>query len=331
MSEPNTVPVEPCIYCASTLERHGREQVVHQALGMFEQNWTLLTEVCDSCNQFFGRELDLHLTRDSFEAYLRLSTGLKPAAGANDLRNRRMKATLKSNDSFNGARVRLAPTVNGDDVVPVPVPQVGFRRPGGDWVYLPEREWSAESIAAASAGEQVEVHLIAEAGQLDRMRHKLTELGFGLTETERRHDLAPEGHVQVEFDFLVDTTIRRAAAKIAFNYAAKVLGGAVVRRNDFDEIRAFIRHGTESQPMVSAQNQSILVGPEAALSQIHAVGIGWLAEKNCLVGVVSLFNTITYGVRLCHSASTQWAHVASRHFFDPFTRTITEAEIEAPT
>ena len=41
-----------------------------QGLGMFAQNWTLLTEVCDSCNEYFGRELDLQISRDSIEAYL---------------------------------------------------------------------------------------------------------------------------------------------------------------------------------------------------------------------------------------------------------------------
>ena len=305
---------EPCIYCASTVERRGREHVVPQALGRFEQNWTLLTEVCDSCNQFFGRELDLHLTRDSFEAYLRLSTGLKPARGATDLRNRRMKATLKSEDSFNGTRVRLAPTINGDDVVPVPEPQVGFRRhPGGDWVFLPEREWSEESLAAArGASQNVEVQLVADAGQLDCMRDKLAGFGVAVTETERRHDVALGGRVQVQFDFRVDTTIFRAAGKIAFNYAAKVLGGAVIRRSDFDEIRAFIRHGVELQPLVTAQRLSILVGPDATASQTHAVGIGWHAEKRCLVGIVSLFNTITYGVRLCRSRRPALAMPANK-------------------
>ena len=326
-ADPIPVALEPCIYCASTVERHEREHVVPQALGMFEQNWTLLTEVCDPCNQFFGRELDLYLARDSFEAYLRLSTGLNPARGANDLRNRRMKATLKSEDSFDGAHMRLAPTINGDGVVPVPVPQVGFRHPGEDWVFLPEHEWSVESITAASAGENVEVTLIAGAGWKDHLRDKLAGFGVEFTETEWRHDLAREGRVQIQFVFKVDTTIRRAVGKIAFNYAAKVLGGATIRRIDSDEIRAFIRHGVELQQLVTAQHMSILVGSDAAASQTHAVAIGWLAEKRCLIGIVSLFNTITYGVRLCRSDSDEWTNVASRHFFNSFTRTISEAGI----
>src|SRR3989442_12390255 len=94
MGGANSATASPCIYCGSTEPRAGREHVIPQGLGMFEQNWTLM-DVCDPCNQRFGRELDLHLTRDSFEAYLRVDSRLKPPTAADKLRNRRIKATLR--------------------------------------------------------------------------------------------------------------------------------------------------------------------------------------------------------------------------------------------
>ena len=298
-----------------------------QGLGMFAQNWTLLTEVCDSCNKYFGRELDLQISRDSIEAYLRIASGLKPARAADNLMHRRMKATLLADGLFDGVRVLMKPTDKGDDMLPVPAAQVGFRRPGQDWVFLTEREWSRETIAAASAGSNVEVRLFAESGELDRLRNKLAGFGFEISETGRALDQqVTEGRATVQFDFVVDTTMRRAAAKIAFNYAAKVLGGDVMRRRDFDAIREFVRNGIEPYPMVEAQDLSILVGPEATNSQTHAVGIAWVAEKRFLAGMVSFFNKVTYGVLLCHSDSDEWVKVEHRHLFDPFTRTITESE-----
>ena len=287
---------EPCIYCGSTEPRAGREHVVPQGLGMFAQNWTLLTEVCDSCNKYFGRELDLQISRDSIEAYLRIASGLKPARAADKLMHRRMKATLLADGLFDGVRVRMKPTDKGDDILPVPAAQVGFRRPGQDWVSLTEREWSREAIAAAGAGSNVEVRLVAESGELDRLRNKLAGFGCEISETDRALEQVPEGRATVQFDFAVDTTMRRAAAKIAFNYAARVLGGDVMRRSDFDAIREFVRNGIEPYPMVAAQDVSILVGPEAANTQTHAVGIAWAAEKRLLAGAVSLFNKVTYGV-----------------------------------
>jgi hypothetical protein len=238
-------PGPACIYCCSVEPRVGREHVIPQGLGMFEQNWTL-PEVCDVCNGRFGRELDIHLTRDSVEAYLRLDLGLKPASAASKLREKRIKGTLWATGPLHGSRVRIEPSCDGDELIPVPVPQVGFRHPGKEWVFLTERELSREAVALASAGSHVEVRVIAEGGGLERLRAKLADLGFSFVVTEEHLDIGiPEERIQVALDFLVDKTILRAAWKIAFNYVAKVLGAETVRRSEFDLIREFIKTGTE--------------------------------------------------------------------------------------
>jgi hypothetical protein len=78
----------------------------------------------------------------------------------------------------------------------------------------------------------------------------------------------------------------------------------------------------ESEPLVSAQRISILVGPEAATTRTHTCGLGWDSPRQQLVCIVSLFNEITYGIRLCRSESDEWSSLQSRHLFDPFTRCI---------
>jgi len=51
---------DPCIYCASRTPPTKREHVMSQALGKFEQNWTLDC-VCDDCNKYFADNLELAL------------------------------------------------------------------------------------------------------------------------------------------------------------------------------------------------------------------------------------------------------------------------------
>ena len=51
--------------------------------------------VCDECNEYFADKLELALGRDSREALLRIELGLKPAAGASELLNRRIRTTLQ--------------------------------------------------------------------------------------------------------------------------------------------------------------------------------------------------------------------------------------------
>ena len=323
-------PGPPCIYCCSVEPRIGREHVIPQGLGMFEQNWTL-PEVCDICNGRFGRELDLHLTRDSLEAYLRLDLGLKPASAASKLREKRIKGTLRATGPLHGSRVRIEPTPNGDDMIPVPAAQVGFRRPGEEWVFLTERELSRESVASASAGSQVEVRVIAEAGGLERLRAKLADFGFSFAVTEQHLDIGiPEERIEVALDFLVDKTILRAASKIAFNYAAKVLGAAMVRRGEFDRIREFIKTGAETEPLVSARHGSPLVGTEAGQSRVHSCGIRWVPENRSLVGIVCLFNEVTYGVPMFIKNTDEWCEVGAQHLFDPFSKKITAIGLARP-
>ena len=316
-------PGPACIYCCSTEPRVGREHVIPQGLGKFEQNWTL-PEVCDVCNGRFGRELDIHLTRDSVEAYLRLDLGLKPASAASKLHEKRIKGTLHATGPLHGSRVRIEPTRDGDELIPVPVAQVGFRRPGKEWAFLTERELSREAVALASAGSQVEVRVIAEAGGLERLRVKLADLGFSFVVTEEHLDIGiPEERIQVALDFLVDKTILRAASKIAFNYAAKVLGATTVRRSEFDLIREFIKTGSETGPLVSARQGSPLVGTEAGRSRVHSCGIRWVPEHQSLVGLVCLFNEVTYGVPMFAKNTDEWRDVGVQHIFDPFSRKIT--------
>lgn len=320
-------PGPPCIYCFSEELRVGREHVMPQGLGKFEQNWTL-PEVCDACNARFGRELDIHLSRDSVEAYLRLDLGLKPASAASNLREKRIKGTLQASGPLSGSRVRIRPASGGDDLIPVPVAQVGFRRPGTEWVFLTEKELSREAVASATAGAHVEVRVIAEAGGLERLRSKLADLGFSFVATEQTLDIGmPEERIEVTFDFLVDKTILRAASKIVFNYAAKVLGADVVRRTDFDPIREFIKTGAEMGTRVSARQGSPLLGTEANRSRVHSCGIRWVPEHRTLVGIVCLFNEVTYGVPMLTTNTDEWSQIGAQHIFDPFSKTIYAVEV----
>ena len=172
---------EPCIYCDSKAPRTKREHVLPQALGTFEQNWTLDC-VCDDCDHFFSRELELALGRDSAEAFLRVETGVKPATAAARFLNRRMKAKLNSKGTFDGAHVVTKPTEEGDGTHPVLPPQVGFRSPGGPWQYILEAQLNEESISRTIHGP-VEVEILGRGDDLVRLSQRLATLGVNFVQT----------------------------------------------------------------------------------------------------------------------------------------------------
>ncbi|MBZ5522611.1 MAG: HNH endonuclease [Acidobacteriia bacterium] len=324
MKNRQSSPDQPCVYCGSTVTPTKREHVISQALGTFEQNWTLNC-VCDECNHFFSRELELPLGRDSAEAFFRVDFGVKPPETADKFLNRRMRATLNVTGHVAGARVVMKPTEEKNGILPVLPPQVGVRRAGEGWRYILERDLNEESINEMTGGI-LEVKVIGREDDLPRLVQRLAVLGFKFVETDRFLDQAISDHapVLVEHEFIVDTTLRRAAAKIAFNYATKVLGPEVMRRSDFDAVRRFVRFGEEPHNLVTAQRISILVGVEAETTRTHTCGLGWLAPRRELIAIVSLFNQVTYGIRMCQSESDEWKSVSSQHLFDPIKRTITD-------
>lgn len=317
-----------CIYCPSTTPPKKREHVMSQALGTFEQNWTLDC-VCDACNEYFANNLELALGRDSREALLRIEHGLKSPAGASQLLNRRIKTTLQDPGQFDGIRVLMRPSSDGTQVVPEPIPQVGFRLAGEEWTFLTERELTPENVRRFQSTLPVEIRIHGVGSECERLRQKLADCGVEFQETHRVLDqpITEQSSMSVLFEINNDETIVRAACKIGFNYAAKILGCGTVRQNRFDAARRFVRHGEAPVRIASAQRLSILVGPGAESTRIHACGLGW--DGGYLMVLVSLFNELTYGLRLCEATSNEFPR--AQHFFDPWGRAITEAPLGEPT
>ena len=292
-------------------------------MGTFEHNWTLDC-VCDECNQYFADNLELALGRDSREAIFRLELGLKSVTGAKELLNRRVKTSLQDPGQFDGIRVLMMPSADGTDIVPVPVPQVGLRRDGEDWRFLIEKEITPDNIQEFKDCS-VEIRIYGVGQDCDRLRGRLSALGLDFVEGGRtlNQPITEQSKLTVVYDINNDETIVRAACKIGFNYAAKLLGCATVRRAGFDAARRFVRYGEAPVRIATVQQLSVLVGPGADSSRIHACGLGW--DRGYLVALVSLFNEVTYGLRLTVAEPNEF--VTARHFFDPLARTISEAGI----
>ena len=317
-----------CIYCFSTTPPRGVEHVVSKAIGVFEQNWTLDC-VCDECNNYFSKTHELTLGRDSAEGLLRVMTGVKPVEKIEEFRNRNVTFSLEHPGPLNGALLRMR--ADGNNVVPVPTPQVAFRREGGDWEHVLERDLTLEVVASLS-GSSVEIKILGvnANGDLERLKEKLRSLGVEFQEEWRLMDepLAQAGDpFSVLHTFNITDDHRRAAAKICFNYLAKVMGADFARRSEFDHVRRFIRYGGgNGSHLVSVQRMSVLVGTDAQRSRTHGMGFEWMPDRRELVGIATFFNEMTYGVRLGHNPTDEWVGFSSLHFFDPTTREIRVAE-----
>ncbi len=128
-----------------------------------------------------------------------------------------------------------------------------------------------------------------------------------------------KSHVELEVEGLIDQTVWRAVAKIAFNYLAKIRGAAYVLHERCDRIRAFIMGELRERALVRYSRRPILVDDSLHLrtNEMHLV----LFEKRgyALQGRVSLFNSFTYDVMLCPDLGLIYP-IKSGHAFDPIRK-----------
>lgn len=323
-----------CIYCKSQENTFDRDHVMPEAFGTFEPNSAVLHDtVCMPCNGYFGRSLELVLSRDSLEALLRLRYGIRPPSHAKHLPYKKLELKVSQPGPWQGAIVVLDADRTGEAMLPVLVPQVAFRwKSQSDWTWFLERELvDSERIAPykGSHSGALEIRiLVPRASDHVRLVEKLKEFGIKFVKhSVMEQPMTEDGGIQLQIAAQVDDTIFRAIAKIAFNYVAWVHGAAFALRSDFDDVRNYIRYGTRPwwTPVVRPFKTPILTDdlPHFRQTNGHLVTVNWNYKQTGLVGQVSLFNTVTYHVLLCFSYSGIWREdIRSGHQFDIESRTV---------
>jgi hypothetical protein len=117
-----------CIYCLEErpADAFNREHVVPEAFGKFEQN-LVLDCVCKSCNDFFGKTLDLKLGRDTVEGLDRFRSGLKTRDEYKGLGRQSTSRVEVMEGPLKGVLCEYRPAANGKDFDIVGfIPQLGF-------------------------------------------------------------------------------------------------------------------------------------------------------------------------------------------------------------
>jgi hypothetical protein len=326
-NRPATPPT--CIYCRSTTNPFNREHAINEAFGTFkvepDLDFYLRDMVCQPCNQSFGDSIDLALGRDSAEAVLRFTFNLKSPAKARQLQYKRLRLKFWIPGEFFGAYFELGSDAVGLNLVPIFPPQIGLRWKGTTKTkWLLESEVSAEAISEYRHAPKGNVEmLILGPHEEDRARVESAVRIAGIPIRNKR-DVA--GHTQqddqivTQVSMLLDSRILRAVAKIAFNYVACVHGAGFVLRSDFNDLRNYIRYGTESGfPFVVQANGGILTGEprESKFTNGHLITLEWNRAERGLLSRVSLFNHAKYHVLFCTHYSGVWSNeLVSGHHFD---------------
>jgi hypothetical protein len=215
-----------CIYCrqAKRPEEFNSEHVVHASMTPgFQQNLTLLTQVCEECNTYFGRFHDTQLARETVHGIDRIQHGLSPASKLGVFRGRQVQLQTDSENS----------DLDGVPAVPLDVDgQLAFAMRAHVILEMADgtsRRYFLEDLRAAdleNATGRVKVFAATEQAEIElwnEVRGIFAGRGQNLEVAGQYIPGTIPVFAEVEFverDF-------RTFSKIAFNYLAKVTVSAV--------------------------------------------------------------------------------------------------------
>lgn len=292
-----------CIYCLNEKpsDYFGKtEHVLPQSFGRFKKNLTLNEIVCDDCNQYFGDNLEITLSRDTFEGMSRFEYKIKkPKEFKSPGKNSRL--SVKVNEGlFKGAYAFLEYSGEDNKINIMPVPQVGFKKVGSvDYKYyelfkIPEKEYLEKQYDMKAPKSIVTLGCEPKVVQDQLKDIGITfNIGGELSPPEKRIDW------ECEVTGNIDQIVFRAIAKIGFNYLAYWVKPDFIFDSQFDPIREYIRFGVKNiYPYVIILEKAIL-GDEPIEGKRrlgHLIILDWSKNKSSIVSKVSLFNWMTYSV-----------------------------------
>ena len=303
--------MQKCIYCKEQkdVSLFNREHVVPQSMGRYEQN-LVLDCVCKDCNDFFSASLDGILGRDSIEALLRFKHGLKSVGKLGELKGKRLVLKVPPGSPWAGAQVEL---VGRDgEMIARPLTQIGFlNKTTGSFEFLLYEELQKLGFVEREELDCNNFKMLGSSDEeLEKLRVLLEEAGWNPVlhggVPPPVDDAENTKSIEIEINYLIDRRMKRAIAKIAFNYLAyhlKARGNTELLDDPSVEIvREFIRCDRDPAfDPVGVTNEPILALDEKNRrhTNSHLVVLDWLLYTNGrkdLQVSVSLFNHLTYRV-----------------------------------
>lgn len=315
-----------CIYCKANDENvvYSREHVIPQLLGTFEQNLTLLNCVCSECNNYFGNTIERIFSEGSIEAIRRLHyrrSGRNDAAMRLNTGNR-INFRWQCSGQWNGLLLQLIE--NNDNFTMLPIYQVGLaQRNDSGYIYVSEDDLSNfNQQLPEEADPSKEAFIISDNEEAtERLTGLLHDRGIEINpQNPEPIPGSPDNQIDVETETVIDQIVLRVVAKIALNYLAKTVGSQFVINPDFDSIRAYIRNGTRQPPYRPVELSCVPILEDETRNWRchtgHLVTVGWSNGGRDIISNVSLFNEITYKIKLVRNYHGIWREIKSGHYFD---------------
>lgn len=288
-----------CIYCHATDSALFKkvEHVVPQGFGTFGSDTLVLKCVCDPCNEYFGKELDQPLARDSWEGLTRYRQGLRSREKRKHPRISLSLAEEEELGNFSGALLEdVDGTVGG-----LPMPKSQF------WIFNKQKNrwdrFSFEEIKNFKMNDELygekgsrETRIISLKTRRQELIDELKKVGIDFVSKEDFYpEFAKTGNVvAVEGRVQVDHIIKRAYAKVIMNAVAWYTGETAILRPEWDRAREYIRYG--KNPILARMIEEPFWGEETKNMRFESDAINILVGNHGgnVIGKIQFYNHFTY-------------------------------------
>jgi hypothetical protein len=309
-----------CIYCPNedaSLFR-GVEHVIPKSFGTFYDSTPTLDCVCDECNRYFDRELDVVFARDTLEGIARYKRG----QFSSEVRpQKRLNITLvegAETGDFAGAVVSVDGTTG--KLLPIAAQFLAFNFTTGKFdvffshqlvgLKLPEEiygkpgkngeqgTWKPKIIAPSKEEHDTVVDALQDAG-IDFRPGAPFSNPFPENMEEAEQLTLPVAVVAE-----IDTLHKRAIAKILMNFVGFYLGREEVLKPRWDFLRHYVRYA-QGEVKARISESPFWTGQETQVRRFADNSINVRAENlnGQIIGVIQFYNLLTYEMILVEDDS----------------------------
>lgn len=331
-----------CLYCKQIKifpQDFNAEHVIPESLGLFGVDTMTLNDlVCKDCNQYFGDFLELSLGRDSVFGilYRSISGVINPKEFEKSIRHKRKRiepyrhseygellvdVQLNSEKNFNviiANQIVVLNSTKGNRIcfrsrrLPHKAQIVGLGlNPRGGYI-----QFFSRSDNISSQVEEFNTALKKSEINIQVYDHQFQQFRFS------------EKIEPVYFKSVIDLTIQRALAKIAFNYFACKYPRSIVWSDSFNEIAHFIRYGLRAYHYLMVMDNkplmTNLIEVNDAIYGRHSIRIYQNGLNHKIICQVILFNKISYEIILSRSYPLLGFPIQSS-IFDIHKKTVIQA------
>lgn len=304
------IKMHTCIYCKKEKEddAFNREHVIPRMMGRYINAPVLSNyQVCQECNSYFSKEIEDKISLDSYEAFLRMKSGIKRMSDGRRLSNSRV-SLCGAEGLFKGLKFIVVSDAANQERVHFDIsPCVGIKKSEDEYDYYSINELPTATEEKIQTLKEITSPIIQFGYNPEEVTSVLKEKGYITDKAQYSEKSIEEEYGSAEFTtsikFSIDSFVRRVCAKTIFNYVCWSTSAEYVLDSKFDALREYVRNGVWNDDLWFRYSMGFVSTAMPPNDTSHAMGTMIYCNPDTrkweLLGCITWFGEITYIMKIC--------------------------------